>query len=206
MPSDVELYQRTYSTLLRSRGETKLRILESSHIAIESSLHPFAGAEDLDLGAFLYATQRLPASIYQGRVVIMGQEAEQFAAVDLPLADWPTSEAPARRRQWHAGPAGQWGVLLSSTSDVDDLSRPSSPTRSSGTSCGASYARSAGRGRRGSPVPPSARASSAARSTTGSASRKPGAPRSPAASARSPRPTCASASGCSAAPRSPTRV
>jgi hypothetical protein len=121
MPSDVELYQRTYSTLLRSRGETKLRILESSHIAIESSLHPLAGAEDLDLGAFLYATQRLPANIYQGRVVVLGQEAEQFAAVGLTLDDWPTKEAPARRRQWHEGPDGQWGVLLSSTSDVDDL-------------------------------------------------------------------------------------
>jgi hypothetical protein len=121
MPQDVELYQRTYSTLLRSRGETKLRILESSHIAIESSLHPLAGSEDLDLGAFLYATQRLPATIYRGRVVVMGQEAEQFAAVGLPLNDWPTTEAPARRRQWHDGPDGQWGVLLSSTSDVDDL-------------------------------------------------------------------------------------
>jgi hypothetical protein len=121
MPSDVELYQRTYSTLLRSRGETKLRILESSHIAIESSLHPLAGAEELDLGAFLYATQRLPANIYQGRVVILGQEEEQFAAVGLALTDWPTKEAPARRRQWHEGADGQWGVLLSSTSDVDDL-------------------------------------------------------------------------------------
>jgi hypothetical protein len=121
MPQDVELYQRTYSTLLRSRGETKLRILESSHIAIESSLHPLAGSEDLDLGAFLYATQRLPAHIYQGRVVILGQEEEQFAAVGLRLNDWPTAEAPARRRQWHEGPDGQYGVLLSSTSDVDDL-------------------------------------------------------------------------------------
>jgi hypothetical protein len=121
MPQDVELYQRTYSTLLRSRGETKLRILESSHIAIESSLHPLAGSEDLDLGAFLYATQRLPANIYQGRVVVLGQEEEQFSAVGLKLDDWPTKEAPARRRQWHEGPDGQWGVLLSSTSDVDDL-------------------------------------------------------------------------------------
>jgi hypothetical protein len=121
MPSDVELYQRTYSTLLRSRGETKLRILESSHIAIESSLHPLAGSEDLDLGAFLYATQRLPATIYQGRLVVLGQEAEQFGTVNLHLNDWPIKEAPARRRQWHEGPDGVWGVLLSSTSDVDDL-------------------------------------------------------------------------------------
>jgi hypothetical protein len=121
MPSDVELYQRTYSTLLRSRGETKLRILESSHRAIESSLHPLAAADELDLGAFLYATQRLPARIYEGRVVILGQEDEQFAAQGIELSEWPTTEAPARRRQWHEGPEGQWGVLLSSTSDVDDL-------------------------------------------------------------------------------------
>jgi hypothetical protein len=122
MPSDVELYQRTYTTLLRSRGETKLRILEPSHRAMGSSLHPLADSEELDLGAFLYATQRLPAKIYQGRLVIMGQEAEQFAAAGLDFSeDWPTVESPARRRRWYEGPDGQWVVLLSSTSDVDDL-------------------------------------------------------------------------------------
>src|SRR3954449_10800985 len=36
----VELYQRTYSTLLRSSGETRLRVLEPSHRAMGSSLHP----------------------------------------------------------------------------------------------------------------------------------------------------------------------
>jgi hypothetical protein len=122
MPSDVELYQRTYTTLLRSRGETKLRILESLHRAMRSSLHPLADSEELDLGAFLYATQRLPARIYQGRVVILGQEAEQFAAAGIPFSEeWPVTESPARRRRWHEGPDGQWAVLLSSTSDVDDL-------------------------------------------------------------------------------------
>jgi hypothetical protein len=119
---DVELYQRTYSTLLRSRGETKLRILEPSHRAMGSSLHALAGSEELDLGAFLYATQRLPPAIWSGRVVILGQDAEQFAAAGIgPLADWPVVEAAARRRRWHEGPDGQWAVLLSSTSDVDDL-------------------------------------------------------------------------------------
>ncbi|QEC46199.1 hypothetical protein FSW04_00515 [Baekduia soli] len=121
MPSDVELYQRTYTTLLRSRGETKLRILEPSHRAMGSSLHPLAASDELDLGAFLYATQRLPARIYAGRVVIMGQEAEQFAVAGIDYTPWPTVESPARRRRWHEGPDGQWVVLLSSTSDVDDL-------------------------------------------------------------------------------------
>jgi hypothetical protein len=122
MPSDVELYARTYTTLLRSRGETKLKILEPSHRTMGSSLHPLADSDELDLGAFLYATQRLPSNIYQGRVVIMGQELEQFTAAGIELSDeWPTVESPARRRRWHEGPDGQWAVLLSSTSDVDDL-------------------------------------------------------------------------------------
>jgi hypothetical protein len=122
MPTDVELYARTYTTLLRSRGETKLRILEPSHRAMQSSLHTLADSEDLDLGAFLYATQRLPSKIYRGRVVIMGQEAEQLEAAGIDFSeDWPTVESPARRRRWHEGPDGQWVVLLSSTSDVDDL-------------------------------------------------------------------------------------
>jgi hypothetical protein len=121
LSSDVELYQRTYQTLLRSRGETKLRILESLHRAMGSSLHPLAAVDELDLGAFLYATQRLPARIYRGRVVILGQEAEQFRDAGIEFDGWPTVEAPARRRRWHEGPDGQWAVLLSSTSDVDDL-------------------------------------------------------------------------------------
>ena len=59
----VELYQRTYSTLLRSSGETRLRVLESSHMAMGSSLHPLADSDEIDLGAFIYAIRRLPDSI-----------------------------------------------------------------------------------------------------------------------------------------------
>jgi len=34
LSDEVELYQRTYTTLLRSSGETQLRVLESSHRAM----------------------------------------------------------------------------------------------------------------------------------------------------------------------------
>src|SRR3712207_9367265 len=70
---EVELYHRTYATLLRSSGETRLRVLEPSHRAMNSSLHPLAGAPDPDLGAFLYAMRRLPATLYRASVVVMGQ-------------------------------------------------------------------------------------------------------------------------------------
>ena len=76
---EVELYHRTYTTLLRSSGETLLRVLEPSHRSMTSSLHSLAGSEELDLGAFLYSIRRLPDEVANARVIVMGQEAEVFA-------------------------------------------------------------------------------------------------------------------------------
>lgn len=118
----VELYQRTYSTLLRSSGETRLRVLEPSHRAMESSLHPLAGRDELDLGAFLYAIRRLPAGIVRARRIVMGQDPAQFARSGIgPLDEWEPVEAPARRRRWYDGGGDMLAVLLASESDVDDL-------------------------------------------------------------------------------------
>src|ERR1044072_9851032 len=65
---EVELYHRTYTTLLRSSGETRLRVLEPSHAAMNSSLHSLAGSlEDVDLGAFLYALRGPPATAGGGQ-------------------------------------------------------------------------------------------------------------------------------------------
>src|SRR5688572_32000328 len=75
---EVDLYHRTYTTLLRSSGETALRVLEPSHAAMTSSLHSLAGADELDLGAFLYALRRLPVDVWRASVIVMGQEAESF--------------------------------------------------------------------------------------------------------------------------------
>jgi hypothetical protein len=118
----VELYQRTYTTLLRSSGETRLRVLESSHRAMGSSLHPLADSEELDLGAFLYAIRRLPAGVVRARTIVMGQDPELFARSGIgPLEDWQPVEAPARRRRWYDSGGDTMAVLLASASDVDDL-------------------------------------------------------------------------------------
>jgi hypothetical protein len=121
LSDEVELYQRTYNTLLRSSGETALRVLESSHRAIGSSLHPLAGSDEPDLGAFLYAIRRLPDGIAGAGLVIMGQEAEVFAANGIVIDEWEEADAPARRRRWHDSGGGTHAVLLASASDVDDL-------------------------------------------------------------------------------------
>jgi hypothetical protein len=121
LSDEVELYQRTYNTLLRSSGETALRVLESSHRAMGSSLHPLADSDEPDLGAFLYAIRRLPDGIVDAELVIMGQEAEVFARNGIVIEEWEEADAPARRRRWHDGGGGVHAVLLASASDVDDL-------------------------------------------------------------------------------------
>ena len=121
LSDEVELYQRTYTTLLRSSGETALRVLEPSHMAMGSSLHPLAASEELDLGAFLYAVQRLPDGIAGAELVIMGQDVEALTAFGIPVESWQEAEAPARRRRWYDSGTGTLAVLLASSSDVDDL-------------------------------------------------------------------------------------
>jgi hypothetical protein len=121
LSDEVELYQRTYNTLLRSSGETQLRVLESSHRAMGSSLHPLADSDEPDLGAFIYAIRRLPDAIAGARLVIMGQDLEVFVANGITIDSWEEADAPARRRRWHDDGGGTHAVLLASASDVDDL-------------------------------------------------------------------------------------
>jgi hypothetical protein len=119
---EVELYHRTYTTLLRSSGETHLRVLEPSHAAMSSSLHPLAASSEPDLGAFMYAVRRLPAGVYKANPIVMGQEAVEFRRHGIgDLETWAAREAPARRRWWFDNGTGTLAVLLASTSDLDDL-------------------------------------------------------------------------------------
>src|ERR671915_339410 len=119
---EVELYHRTYTTLLRSSGETHLRVLEPSHAAMNSSLHPLAASSEPDLGAFMYAMRRLPSNIWTAKVIVMGQEAVEFRRHGIGnLEEWDAREAPARRRWWFDNGTGTLAVLLASSSDLDDL-------------------------------------------------------------------------------------
>ena len=122
LSDEVELYHRTYTTLLRSSGETLLRVLEPSHRSMNSSLHPLASTNDVDLGAFMYAMRRLPAGVWQTAVIVMGQEARVFERAGFgKIEEWEAVEAPARRRRWFDSHDGTMAVLLASTSDLDDL-------------------------------------------------------------------------------------
>jgi hypothetical protein len=122
LSDEVELYHRTYTTLLRSSGETLLRVLEPAHRAMGSSLHALAGSDQLDLGAFIYATRRLPDVMHRARLVVLGQDLEAFARAGVGSVDgWTPVEAPARRRRWYHDGDATLAVLLASASDLDDV-------------------------------------------------------------------------------------
>jgi hypothetical protein len=118
----VEVYRRTYTTVLRSTGETRLRVLEASHRAMHSSLHPLADSPVPDLGAFLYAVRRLPEAMFHAERVVMGQSAEIFERRGFGSFEAQTEiGAPGRRRRWYDDGRGTLAVLVASASDVDDL-------------------------------------------------------------------------------------
>src|ERR671916_391020 len=60
---EVDLYVRTYNTLLQSSGAIGVSSLEPAHVTAASALHAGAADPAPDLNAFIYAIQRLPACI-----------------------------------------------------------------------------------------------------------------------------------------------
>jgi hypothetical protein len=58
---EIELYIRTYYSLLRARADVQVRTLEEVHANMGSSLHLQAQKPTPDLSAFIYSSLRLPA-------------------------------------------------------------------------------------------------------------------------------------------------
>ena len=117
----VELYVRTYTTMLQSSGDIKIESLVQAHLGMGSVLHPLAGEPQSDMGALLYAVRRLPAAIGRCRHVVMGQSPQGFRAVlGADILSWKAVKAPARRRRWYQD-GTTLAVLIASNSDIDDL-------------------------------------------------------------------------------------
>ena len=118
----VELYVRTYTTMLQSSGDIKIESLVQAHLGMGSVLHPLAAAPQTDMGALLYAIRRLPDAIIRCRHVIMGQSPQGFRAVlHADILSWQEVKAPARRRRWYHDGKNTLAVLIASASDIDDL-------------------------------------------------------------------------------------
>src|SRR6266566_5158236 len=118
---DVELYIRTYNTLMRSSGEISLKALVQAHYNIDSSLHPDARSPYPDMSAFIYSVLRLPASIIHCDLVLLGQSEEMFLQQGFHVDTWEAVTASARRRKWFYDDKGTLAVYVASVSDTDDI-------------------------------------------------------------------------------------
>jgi len=118
---DVEMYIRTYNTLLRSSGEINLKALVQAHYNIDSSLHPDARAPYPDMSAFIYSVLRLPSAIMCCHRVLLGQSEDVFIRQGYDVETWEAVTAPARRRKWFYDGKETLAVYVASVSDTDDI-------------------------------------------------------------------------------------
>jgi len=118
----IELYMRTYYSLLRSTDTIQIETLAETHKAMASSLHAHAAESKPDAAALLYSSLRLPPCMAQVDEVLLGQIEKGF--VDAGYGDvgqWERVYAPARRRRMHFDGERTLAAFIASRSDIDDL-------------------------------------------------------------------------------------
>jgi hypothetical protein len=118
---EIDLYIRTYYSLLRSSGDVRVRAFEEAHLFSRSSLH--LGAEDPnpDLAAFAYSAARLPDCMPKIRRVVLGQSVNQFVEAGYPIEQWQVVRTRGRRRPLRWDGKNTLAVFVASGSDIDDL-------------------------------------------------------------------------------------
>ena len=119
---EIELYIRTYYSLLRSSGPVRIRSMEETHRGMRSNLHHLADSAEVDISALVYSALRLPDAIVDTQLMVMGQMEEVFARAGYTLVDWRSVRARARRRKYYYDEQSRtMAAFVASVSDIDDL-------------------------------------------------------------------------------------
>lgn len=119
---EIELYIRTYYSLLRTSTDIQLRTLEEVHASMGSSLHPDAKLTQPDISALVYSSLRLPACMRKVERVVLGLTPEAFEAGGFgAVEEWDVVQAKARRRRTFFDGEHTLAVYIASRSDIDDL-------------------------------------------------------------------------------------
>ncbi len=118
---EIDLYIRTYYSLLRSTGDVRVRAFEEAHIGSESSLHAGAGDPRPDVAAFAYSAARLPECMHAVTRLVLGQSVEHFEMARLSVRGWKRVDTRGRRRALRWDERETLAVFITSASDVDDL-------------------------------------------------------------------------------------
>lgn len=120
---EVELYLRTYYSLLRTTDAVQIRTLEEVHSGMNSLLHQRARDQAPDMSAFIYATLRLPDCVRHVREVVLGQSAQLFENAGFgDVWSWDQVSGQARRRRCFYHPEKEvLACIIASRSDIDDV-------------------------------------------------------------------------------------
>lgn len=119
---EIELYIRTYYSLLRSSHAVQLDALVEAHVAMNSSLHVNARQPKPDASAVFYAIKRLPPCMADVDLVVMGQTDRVFRDYGYDdIETWTPVAAPARRRRMMFDGKHTLATYIASRSDIDDL-------------------------------------------------------------------------------------
>lgn len=119
---EIELYQRTYYSLLRTSAEVQIRTLEEAHARMKSLLHQGARDPFPDLSAFIYSILRLPDCIRAANLVVMGQGPKVFEERGFgDVESWELVAAQARRRRCFFNGTDTLACYIASRSDIDDI-------------------------------------------------------------------------------------
>jgi len=119
---EVELYLRTYYSLLRSSAEVQIRSLEEVHAGMNSLLHLAAREQYPDMAAFIYSLLRLPPVVSSVQLVVLGQSLDVFSKGGFPnIEAWEPVSAVARRRKCFFDGKSTLACFIASRSDIDDV-------------------------------------------------------------------------------------
>ena len=119
---EIELYQRTYYSLLRSTAEVQIRTLEEAHARMNSLLHPDARKDAPDLSALVYSILRLPPIMHHVQLVVLGQSPEIFERRGFgDVESWEQVFAAARRRRCFYDGNNTLVCYIASRTDIDDI-------------------------------------------------------------------------------------
>jgi hypothetical protein len=117
----IDLYIRTYYSLLRSTGDVRVRSFEEAHAFSDSSLHLGSRQLTPDTSALGYAAARLPSCMPDVDRIVLGQSHEQFEQFGFQVPDWARVGAKGRRRPLRYDGESTLAAFVSSASDIDDL-------------------------------------------------------------------------------------
>ncbi len=118
---EIDLYIRTYYSLLRSTGEIAIKSLVEAHQGMDSLLHAHAREVAPDTSALIYSSLRLPSCITQVRLILLGQRSAVFERWGYPVEGWQEVTAKARRRRTYFDGVETLALYIASRSDIDDL-------------------------------------------------------------------------------------